>query len=152
MEIVERSEVPSAQKETDAAIEAAIEEAEATTSAEIRVLIARHERAMTPAEIEAEAEHHFTRLGMTRTPLRNGILLFLAPSLGRIAVAVDESVRLRLGTRFGDTIQRAAAPHLPSDPVRAVQAAIRAASRTLSRHFPLSCVDRNDFPNDVLRC
>lgn len=152
MEPGETSEVLSAQKESDAVIETAIAKAEATTSAEIRVLIARHERVMTPAETEAEAEHHFIRLGMTRTPLRNGILLFVAPSLGRIAVASDESIRLRLGTRFGETIQRAAAPHLPDDPLRAVLAAIRATSRILRRHFPLSCVDRNDFPNHVLRC
>ena len=89
---------------------------------------------------------------MKHTPLRNGILLFLAPSLGYIAVAVDESIHLRLGTQIRDTIQRTAAPHLPGHPERAIQAAIRAVSRILSRHFPLSCVDRNDFPDDVIRC
>jgi uncharacterized membrane protein len=152
METAERSGVPAAQKESDAAIEACIKEAESTTSAEIRVLIAQHERTMTPAEVEMEAARHFVRLGMTRTPLRNGLLLFVAPSLGHIAVAADESIRLRLGARIRATIQRAAEPHLPQYPERAAQAAIRAASKFLTKYFPLSCVDRNDFPDDVIRC
>lgn len=144
--------ISAAQKESDAAIEASIQEAESKTSAEIRVLIAQQKRTMTPAEADMEAQHHFDRLGMKHTPLRNGILLFLAPSLGHIAVAVDESIHLRLGTQIRDIVQRTAAPHLPGHPERAVQAAIRAASGILSKHFPLSCVDRNDFPNDVVRC
>lgn len=133
---------------TDAAIEAAIRRAEASTSAEVRVVITRH--APDAATADAEARRHFDRLGMVRTPLRNAVLLFLAPASRQLALAADESVRFRLGSAFPDAIQRAAAPWLPTDPRRAVLAAIDAAAVLLSRHFPRSGLDRDDFPNAVI--
>ena len=62
MHTFESTAIPAAQKESDAAIEASIQDAESKTSAEIRVLIAQRERAMTPAEVDTEAQHHFNRL------------------------------------------------------------------------------------------
>jgi uncharacterized membrane protein len=139
----------SSHQNPDAAIEAAIREAEAATSAEIRVFITRH--APDKATAEAEARRHFDRLGMTRTPLRNAVLIFVAPASMQVVVAADESVRLRMGGSFSGTVRRAASSRIESDPEQAVLAAIRAAARALSRRFPRSDFDRDDFSNAVLR-
>lgn len=135
--------------QSDAAIAAAIRDAEAHTSAEIRVFITRHGPGADEAIVLAA--RHFERLRMTRTPMRNGVLLFVAPASGQLAVAADEAVQFHLGPRFKESIQRAAAPHLPQDVTRAVIGAIQAAAQPLSQRFPRATFDRDDFPNDVLR-
>lgn len=137
------------QQEADDAIEAAIREAEEHTSAEIRVFITRN--APDASQASEEAARHFHRLAMTRTPMRNGVLLYVAPASSQVAVAADEAVGFRLGQRFVKAIQGAAAPHLPHDAPRAILDAIRAAARPLARRFPRSSLDRNNFPNAVLR-
>ena len=133
----------------DDAIEAAIRKAESETSAEIRVFITRH--APDAQAAGAEARRHFERLGMSRTPLRNAVLFFLAPASRQLAIASDESVRFRLGATFPDAIHRAAGPWMSSDPQKALLEAIREAAGMLSRHFPRSHFDRDDFSNAVLR-
>ncbi len=135
--------------QSDAAIEEAIRDAEAHTSAEIRVFITRHKPDADEAIVLAA--RHFERLRMTRTPMRNGVLLFVAPASGQLAVAADEAVQFHLGACFKESIHRAAAPHLPQDITRAVIAAIQAAAQPLARRFPRATFDRDDFPNDVLR-
>lgn len=137
------------QQEADATIEAAIREAEDHTSAEIRVFITRH--APDAARASEEAARHFQRLTMTRTPMRNAVLLYVAPASSQVAVAADEAVCFQLGKRFFNAIQRAAAPHLPHDAPRAILEALRATARPLARRFPRSSFDRDNLPNAVLR-
>ena len=79
-----------------ARVVAAIRAAEASTSGEIRVLLARH-RAENPV---AAAQKHFQRLGMDRSPLRNAVLIFLAPRSRTFAVIGDQGVHEKCGDRF----------------------------------------------------
>ncbi len=139
----------SSHQDSDAAIEEAIREAEASTSAEIRVFITRH--APDKATAEAEARRHFDRLGMTRTPLRNAVLILVAPASAQVAVAADESVRMRLGGAFAAVLRRVASRKLATDPQEAILAVVRSAGRALARRFPRSDFDRDDFSNGVLR-
>lgn len=74
----------------------AILAAEARTSGEIRVLIARH-RAPDPV---AAAKHYFHRLGMARSPHQNGVLIFVAPRSRRFAVIGDKAVHEKCGDAF----------------------------------------------------
>jgi uncharacterized membrane protein len=75
---------------------AAIRAAEAKTSGEIRVLIARH-KAPDPV---AAAQGYFNRLGMAKSPHRNGVLIFLAPLSRRFAVIGDSGVHEKCGDAF----------------------------------------------------
>jgi uncharacterized membrane protein len=77
-------------------IVAAIAQAELKTSGKIRVLVARH-RANDPV---AAAQRHFERLGLARTPQRNGVLIFVAPRSRRFAVIGDQGVHARCGDEF----------------------------------------------------
>jgi uncharacterized membrane protein len=74
----------------------AIRAAEAKTSGEIRVLIARH-KAPDPV---AAAQGYFNRLGMAKSPHRNGVLIFLAPLSRRFAVIGDSGVHEKCGDVF----------------------------------------------------
>ena len=79
-----------------ARIVAAVAQAEARTSARIRVLVARH-KAPDPV---AAAQKHFDRLGLARAPLRNGVLIFLAPRSRTFAVIGDQGVHAKCGDAF----------------------------------------------------
>jgi uncharacterized membrane protein len=75
---------------------AAIRGAEARTSGEIRVLIARHK----VSDPVAAAKEYFTRLGLEKSPHRNGVLIFLAPLSRNFAVIGDSAVHEKCGDTF----------------------------------------------------
>jgi uncharacterized membrane protein len=75
---------------------AAIRAAEARTSGEIRVLVVRH-KVVDPV---AAAKVYFTHLGMEKSRLRNGVLIFLAPLSRNFAVVGDAGVHERCGDAF----------------------------------------------------
>ena len=132
----------------DDAIAEAIDAAEGNTSGEIRVFISRH-HCDDPSRA---ARQEFARLNMTRTPLRNAVLLYLAPRNQAFAVACDESVQFRCGPDFYAAIASAARPHLNSGALQqALLAAVRCAGEHLARHFPRHSLDRDDLPNAVIR-
>jgi uncharacterized membrane protein len=77
-------------------VNAAIRKAEAGTSGQIRVLIARH-KVVDPV---AAAQEYFTQLGMEKSPQRNGVLIFLAPLSRKFAVIGDSGVHEKCGDAF----------------------------------------------------
>jgi len=132
----------------DNAVTAAIREAEAGTSGEIRVFIASGE----PAEVLAAAQREFDRLGMNRTPLRNGVLLYFAPEIQRFAVIGDEGIHFRCGPGFWEAVARDMETQLKAGRFQdAVIAGIRSAGVELCRHFPKHPGDRNDLPDGIVR-
>lgn len=132
----------------DARITEAIREAEAGTSGEIRVFIADG----TPADPLKAAQREFERLGMQRTPMRNGVLLYFAPRCRRFAVVGDEGIHFRCGAPFWESVARDMEAHLKAGRFQdAVLSGIRRAGAELTRHFPKHRGDRNDLPDDVVR-
>ncbi len=127
---------------------AAIREAEAGTSGEIRVFVSRN-----PApDALAVARAQFARLGMERTPMRNAVLLFLAPKSRTCAILGDEAIHLRAGQRFWDATEEALEQQLRSgDVTPAITGAVARIGAELARHFPKNDGDRNDLPDQVLR-
>ena len=81
----------------------AIRDAEAGTSGQIRVLVARH-KAPDPV---AAAQAYFDKLGMARSAHRNGVLIFLAPLSRRFAVIGDSGVHEKCGDAFWADLARA---------------------------------------------
>jgi uncharacterized membrane protein len=81
----------------------AIRDAEAKTSGQIRVLVARHK---TPDPVAA-AQAYFDKLGMANSPHRNGVLIFLAPLSRRFAVIGDAGVHEKCGDAFWADLAKA---------------------------------------------
>ena len=80
----------------DAVILKAIADAEARSSGEIRIYVSRH----VAKDVLAEAREAFTRLGMDKTALRNGVLLYFVPKSQQFAVIGDEAIHARCGQEF----------------------------------------------------
>ncbi|MFM8356969.1 MAG: TPM domain-containing protein [Verrucomicrobiota bacterium] len=132
----------------DQAVLRAIQSAESTTSGEIRVAVA----AKPASDPAGAARQAFDRLGMERTPMRNAVLLYLAPSAGQVAVVADETVVFRCGPDFGREAERSIATALRRGRLTAgVVDAIRRLGERLAAHFPPSRAERNDFPDQVIR-
>lgn len=132
----------------DQAVFRAIQSAEATTSGEIRVLVSRQ----PSGDPEASARQEFARLSMERTPMRNAVLVYLAPASGQVAVVADETVVFRYGTAFGQEVAREIAGAMAGGKLtEGVVEGVRRIGQLLSLHFPPSRAERNDFPDQVIR-
>jgi uncharacterized membrane protein len=82
---------------------AAIQKAEAKTSGEIRVVVARH-KAMDPV---AAAQVYFKKFGMAKATDRNGILIFVAPRSRNFAVIGDSGIHEKCGEAAWSSIAAA---------------------------------------------
>ncbi len=114
---------------------AAIRDAEARTSGEIHVLIARH-RAADPM---AAARRHFERLGLSRPDHRHGILLFVAPRSRNFAVLGDRDAHAQAGDALWQELAAAMGTEFKrGDFTAGLLAGIARAGQLLARHFPRS--------------
>lgn len=130
-------------------VQRAIEEAERRTSGEIRVSVAP----FFWGNVERGAERAFSRLGMTATRERNGILFFIVPSRRAFVVRGDEEIHARVGQEFWHEVIRVMTPHFRAGRFTdGLCAGIAAAGEKLSEHFPYDAErDVNELPNRVDR-
>src|SRR5215471_13459022 len=77
-------------------IVAAIGDAEKMTSGQIRVHVTRRK----PSDLEERARLRFEKLGMTRTRLRNGVLIYIAPNAHRFRILGDAGIHEKCGEEF----------------------------------------------------
>jgi uncharacterized membrane protein len=125
---------------------AAITAAEMKTSGEVRVLVAR-EKAPDPV---AAAKWHFERLGMTKTELRNGVLIFLSPASHTFAVIGDTAIHEKCGDAFWRLLAAAMENHFKKgDFTTGLVHGVERAGALLAEHFPRSPNDTNELPNRV---
>ena len=132
----------------DTAILQAIADAEARSSGEIRIYVTRH----AAKDVLAEADEAFTRLGMRRTALRNGVLLYFAPKSQQFAIVGDEAIHARCGQEFWTQVSAAMSDRFKAGEFTAgVLAGITRVGELLEKHFPRSGDDRNELPDRVER-
>ena len=112
---------------------AAIRSAEHKTSGEIRVSI-------SPKHIDnavAAAQSEFLRLGMNRSPERNGVLIFVAPRSHKFAVIGDEAVHAKCGEQFWRQLADAMAGYFrKSEFTPGIIHGVQKAGELLAEHFP----------------
>jgi uncharacterized membrane protein len=126
-------------------IEAAIREAEAMSSGEIRVSVSR----FFWGNVERVAAMAFERLGMTRTKERNGVLLFVVPSRRRFVVLGDEGIHRKVGQPLWDAVSEVLSRHFrEGDFTGGLVEGIRTVGAQLSTHFPNQGPrDENELPD-----
>ena len=124
----------------------AIGTAEKMTSGEIRV----HVQPKAAGEIRSVAERTFERLGMTKTALRNGVLLFIACEEQRFVILGDRGIDEKVPAGFWDEI---AAKLTIAFQQRAftdgITHAIHSAGEELRHYFPRAHDDVNELTNDI---
>src|SRR5205809_903357 len=117
----------------DDKIRAAIAAAEKRTSGEIRVFVTK-EAIANPI---AAAEKEFLKLGMTKTKLRNAVLIFFAPKSQTYAIIGDKGVHERCGQHFWEHIAKEMNPLLKEGKFTdAIVLAVRKSGEALAKHFP----------------
>lgn len=124
----------------------AINTAEQLTSGEIRV----HVQPRAGGEIRNVAERTFERLGMTKTALRNGVLLFIACEEQRFVILGDEGIDAKVPAGFWDEIAAKLTirfKHLEF--TDGIVEAIHSAGEELRHYFPRAHDDVNELTNDV---
>jgi uncharacterized membrane protein len=111
----------------------AIRQAEQKTTGEIRVIVS-HKHVETPV---AEAEKEFVRLGMGKSPNRNGVLIFVAPRSHKFAVIGDQGVHEKCGDEFWQKLAAAMTDYFrKSEFTEGIVHGVRKAGELLAEHFP----------------
>ena len=129
-------------------IVAAVRAAEAKTAGEIRIFISRKETSDPLAAAQAE----FTRMGMTNTAERNGVLIFVAPRSQKFAILGDKGIHERCGENFWRAVAEQMAAHFrKSEFTDGIVSAIQKAGTLLAEHFPRLTDDKNELPDAVER-
>jgi uncharacterized membrane protein len=128
------------------AVTAAITDAEAQTSAELRV----HLDARCPGDPMARAIAVFERLGMHRTALRHGVLVYLSVEDHKLAVLGDRGIHERVGQVYWDRLVQEVLGHLRERRHRdGLMHAIGQVGGVLRRYFPRRPDDVNELPDRV---
>ena len=128
-------------------IVAAIEGAEKKTSGEIRVHI---QPRVGNNEIRSVAERTFERLGMTKTELRNGVLLFVACEEQRFVILGDKGLDAKVPAGFWDEIAAKLTIRFKGGEFTdGIVEAISSAGEQLQAYFPRQSDDRNELTNDI---
>jgi uncharacterized membrane protein len=124
----------------------AINAAELMTSGEIRV----HVQPKAGGEIREVAERTFERLGMTKTALRNGVLLFIACEEQRFVILGDEGINTKVPAGFWDEIAAKLTIRFQQGQYTdGVVEAIHGAGEQLRQYFPRAQDDVNELTNDI---
>ena len=129
-------------------IVAAILEAENRSRGEIRVHVTNQE----VAEVEAAARAQFEKLEMTKTALRNGVLIYVAPRSQRFAVIGDAGIHERCGAAFWSDVAAAMQADFRAGRFTdGIVEGVKEAGDALARYFPREGgpADVNELANDV---
>jgi uncharacterized membrane protein len=129
-----------------ASIARAVAQAEAGTSAEVRV----HLDHACKDEALRRAIKVFERLGMHRTAARNGVLIYISVTDHKLAVIGDAGIHERVGAAYwqelADAVRERMRQQRPRD---GLVHAIVEVGGALGRHFPRQPDDRNELSDEV---
>jgi len=113
---------------------AAIRDAEAKTSAEIRVYIQRGKLNDDPL---IAAQKKFHKFGMHRTDHRASVLIFVAPRAHKFAVVGDETIHQKCGEEFWQRVVNRMRDHFRNERFNdALVDAIHDIGAALANHLP----------------
>ena len=129
-------------------IVAAIREAEARSTAEVRVHVSG-EAVVDPQKAGAVV---FETLGMTKTQARNGVLLFIAPTSQKFAILGDSGIDARCGPDFWQLIAAAMGEEFKAGRFTdGIVLGVTRAGEALATYFPRSGErpDVNELPDEV---
>lgn len=126
----------------------AIEEAEQKCSGEIRVHIqpSAHGR-----EVRHVAEKTFERLGMTKTELRNGVLLFILSRDQKFAILGDKGVNEKVSEGYWEAMAGELGNRFRAGEfTEGIVDAIEQVGKLLAEHFPFCpTTDVNELTNEL---
>jgi uncharacterized membrane protein len=127
-------------------LEQSIREAELNTSGEIRI----HVETFFNGEVLNRAATVFSRLGMHKTNLRNGVLFYLAILNKQFAILGDAGINRVVSDTFWNDIKTIMDSHFKQgDFAGGLSKAVTLAGEQLKKHFPHQLDDKNELPNEI---
>jgi uncharacterized membrane protein len=127
-------------------IKEAIMSAELDTSGEIRV----HIENSCSGDVLDRAAFLFKQLGMNKTELRNGVLIYLAVKNRRFAIIGDKGIHAVVPDNFWDDIKARMMDHFRENRfTEGLTQAIASAGIHLRKHFPRSKNDVNELQDEI---
>ena len=121
--------------------------AEAATSGEIRICVERQ----CSKDILERAAECFDKLGMYKTHLRNGVLIYLAVDDHQFAIIGDSGINSKVEPGFWDTTKEKMLAHFRNgDLLQGILTGINSAGEKLKILFPSAKDDVNELPNDIV--
>jgi uncharacterized membrane protein len=127
-------------------IRLAIKSAESDTSGEIRV----HIENICKGDVLDRAAYVFRQLGMEKTELRNGVLIYLAIKQRKFAIIGDKGINNVVPAGFWDTIQHEMLDSFRRDEFSiGLCKAIEAVGVNLKKFFPYQKDDVNELTDDI---
>ena len=133
-------------KDEQARIVRAIEEAELNTSGEIRV----HVESKCKGDAVSRAIYVFNYLKMYETAQRNGVLVYVAHESKKLAIIGDVGINNKVPADFWNTIKDdMIAAFSRNCYVEGICEAVKAAGISLKEYFPYQQDDINEQPNEI---
>ena len=127
-------------------IRLAIKNAELDTSGEIRV----HVENSCKGDVLDRAAYVFKQLGMEKTELRNGVLIYLAIKHKKFAIIGDKGINSVVPAGFWDSIQMEMMDSFRRNEFRdGLCKAISAVGENLKKFFPYKKDDVNELSDDI---
>lgn len=128
-------------------VKLAIQSAEFNTSGEIRVFV---EARCKEAEVMNCAIHHFNRLKMHETKLRNGVLIYLAIEDKRFAIIGDSGINEIVPDNFWESTKDIMVSHFKkSEMAEGLKQGIAKVGEQLKKFFPYDKDDKNELPDEI---
>ncbi len=125
----------------------AITEAEKATSGEIRIAVEKY----CKGDAYERATGYFHELGMDKTALHNGVMIYLATEDHKFAIIGDKGINNLVPSDFWETTKTAMKAHFMSGNLcDGIIAGIALAAEKLSIFFPYQKDDVNELPNDIV--
>nr|WP_120260431.1 TPM domain-containing protein [Sphingobacterium detergens] len=125
----------------------AINVAENETSGEIRVVIENH----CPDEVHDRATYYFSKLGMHKTMLKNGVLIYIALEDHKFSIIGDRGINQRVESDFWNCTKDLMVEEFRTDKiVEGLVKGIEHAGKQLAKFFPREHDDINELPNDIV--
>lgn len=132
--------------EQEQRIIAAIREAEGQTSGEIRVHL---EKELIGDALNVAARV-FHELEMDSTDERNGVLIFIVPSMHRFAIIGDKGINEKVPEDFWDEVRDVMQDYFrQGDFTQGVIEGVRRSGLKLRAFFPRRPGDKNELPDEI---
>ena len=127
-------------------IKMSVQRAELETSGEIRVYIEE----VCKGDVLDRAAYLFQKLGMARTQLRNGVMIYLAIKDHKFAIIGDAGINAKVPADFWDKAKTIMLNDFKEDLfTEGLCKAVLLAGDQLREHFPHQRDDNNELPDEV---
>ena len=127
-------------------IRKAVETAESLTSGEIRICIEKH----CPENTLDRAANYFAKLGMDKTILRNGVLIYLALKDHKFAIIGDAGINKVVPEGFWEKTKEEMRAYFKEGKVaEGIIAGVKMAGEELKHFFPARDGDKNELSDDI---